>query len=230
MLTTLGLMAIMAALASCDCLLEDKLIDKLLGGYNINVIPTTEDEPVVTVKHGMNAIKIVKFDHKVLTLETWNFMEWHDASLTWDPDHYHNVTSTEILHKQIWTPDIVEYSYNEHYQPHYEDLRVSVSYTGKVTYVPVSISDLACEVSKSGEEIYTCQVKLGSWVYSGSKLNLKNQNEVVQLNDFVEDPDWAITNSTVVRNVAKYSCCSESYPNLVYTVELRPKHHRHHCG
>ncbi|MPQ27498.1 hypothetical protein GA512_21430, partial [Bacillus paralicheniformis] len=98
-----------------------------------------------------------------------------------------------------------------------------------VTVVPPIKVVLYCGVSSGAEEIYTCTAKFGSWTYSGNKVGLANTGGVVDLSDYTENERWEISNSTVVRHSLVYDCCPEEYAHLAYTLELKPKHHRHHC-
>ncbi|XP_069117809.1 neuronal acetylcholine receptor subunit alpha-2-like [Argopecten irradians] len=231
MLQTLGIMAVMATLVGCNYLLENQLFDDLMRDYNKNVIPTTEKRPVVIVEHSLSVIKILKFDHDELQLGTWEQMMWTDERLKWDPTHYNNINKTHILYDLIWIPDIVTYNFDvPDHEPHMENLRVVVTNIGLVTFYPASVTTFRCKVSTSGEEIYTCYVKIGSWVYSGNKMDIASIGGVLNLSDMIEDDDWTITNSTVTHQVARYDCCPDPYPTLTYMLELKPKHHRHRCA
>ncbi|XP_033735678.1 neuronal acetylcholine receptor subunit alpha-2-like [Pecten maximus] len=227
---TLGFVTLVAAFAGCHCLLENRLVADLMKEYNKNVIPTTEDEPVITVEHSISVVKLLKFDHDELRLGTWIAMLWTDKRLKWDPSHYNNITQTHILHEQLWIPDIVTYTFDlPDNKPMMDNLRVVINNNGLVTYVPPTVTNFGCKVAEGAEEIYTCQVKLGSWVYSGEKMDISNSGGVMDLGDMIIDEDWEITNTAAVHQNSRYDCCVELFPNLVYTVELRPKHHRHHC-
>ncbi|XP_060073245.1 neuronal acetylcholine receptor subunit alpha-5-like [Ylistrum balloti] len=223
---TFGLMAVLATITGCHCLLEKKLVKDLLNDYDTNVIPITAEEPLVTVDHGLTVISIRKFDRHLLELNTWSSMMWIDPSLKWVPSKYNNVNMVSVFHDQVWIPDVTTYN-TYHPEPIMKDIRVAIKDNGLVIFVPQTKTVLTCKVSTDAEEVYTCHVKLGSWTYSGNKMDLVNSGGIVDMSEYSVDDDWVITNTTVVRNVDTYSCCTESYISLLYTIELKPRHHRH---
>lgn len=67
----------------------------------------------------------------------------------------------------------------------------------------------------------TCEIKIGSWVYNGFKLNLKLQSEEADTGSYVMNPDWMLVGAPAKLNEVLYECCPEPYLDIQYSIHLR---------
>ncbi|CAF2265107.1 unnamed protein product [Rotaria magnacalcarata] len=81
-------------------------------------------------------------------------------------------------------------------------------------------------------------MKFGSWTYSGEQVDLVHINQTngyipvygnntvpyaIDLTDFYRSVEWDIMEVPAKRNVQKYSCCPQTYPDITFLITLRRK-------
>ena len=68
-----------------------------------------------------------------------------------------------------------------------------------------------------------CQLKFGSWVYDGFKLDLDffEGHEGLDLNDYINSVQWDIVDNVARKNVKYYSCCHEPYPDITFSLTFK---------
>jgi nicotinic acetylcholine receptor len=67
-----------------------------------------------------------------------------------------------------------------------------------------------------------CQIKFGSWTYSGLQVDLTNKSNTTDLTNYIISGEWELKKVTVERNVAYYPCCpDEPYPDLIFYIHIR---------
>ena len=67
----------------------------------------------------------------------------------------------------------------------------------------------------------TCEIKIGSWVYNGFKLNLRLQSDEADTSSIVTNPEWILVSAPAKRNEVYYECCPEPYQDITYSIHLR---------
>ena len=204
---------------------EKKLIRHLLSDYEPLERPVAKDEDAVEVKYELKPIKISNLCLKKQTLSTivWINMEWTDINLKWNPSDYGNIKTTRITPDKIWTPDIVPYTAEniDNDEPHELGSRVVVDSNGKCIWVPPMKLESICAINDTSAHEQTCKIKLGSWTYSGSNMNVILKDDEVDLSQYVPNRKWNLTNATAERKEVKYDCCPEKYITLIYTFNLK---------
>jgi len=68
-----------------------------------------------------------------------------------------------------------------------------------------------------------CDLKFGSWTYDGFQLDINffdNQSSV-DVSDYVDSNEWALLEYPAKKNVKHYSCCSEPFPDLTFSVKVK---------
>ena len=69
--------------------------------------------------------------------------------------------------------------------------------------------------------LQVCSVVLENWVSMEKEVNLSAASDVVNLDNFVENGEWKILRTKVIRNVQYFACCpDEGYPELYFKVNV----------
>ena len=66
-----------------------------------------------------------------------------------------------------------------------------------------------------------CTLKFGSWTYDGFQLDLRPEANEAKSEKFVKNGEWDLIRVPCQRNVVKYVCCEEPYPDVTYEVQIR---------
>lgn len=66
-----------------------------------------------------------------------------------------------------------------------------------------------------------CKLKFGSWTYDGFQLDLRAEADEAESEKFVKNGEWELVGVPCKRNVVKYVCCEEPYPDVTYEVQIR---------
>ena len=60
---------------------------------------------------------------------------------------------------------------------------------------------------------------------SSLKLNLLKVGRDGDLSNYIPNNEWYLVKLHAVRNVVKYSCCDEPYPDITYKIQIRRSHY-----
>lgn len=74
------------------------------------------------------------------------------------------------------------------------DVNAVVYYTGEVTYLPPGMFRSACSIDivDFPFDEQTCSLKLASWTYDLSTMDLKNKSDSAQMDSYVANGEWAL--------------------------------------
>ena len=93
-----------------------------------------------------------------------------------------------------------------------------------VLIIPIRFR-VSCRQHGDDGAMLECKMKFGSWTHDQTKLDLQlsgTQDEgSADMSNYSAHPKWEVVNSTVRRNVMRYSCCPETYVDVVYTFTFR---------
>ena len=64
-------------------------------------------------------------------------------------------------------------------------------------------------------------MKFGSWTYDGFRLDVTNESMSADLGNYIESAEWKLVGAPARRNVLKYFCCEEPFPDVTYTIIIR---------
>ncbi|KAF8354284.1 acr-12 [Pristionchus pacificus] len=228
--------------------LEGQLYEDLLYDYNKIPRPVKNSSDILSVDVGASLIRIIDVDEKnqVLTTNLWLEMKWTDAKLVWDPNKYGGITTLHIPSELIWTPDLVLYN-NAAGDPDITILTDAlVTHDGRVFWQPPAIYKSFCpiDVTWFPYDSQYCEMKFGTWTYTGRYVDLKqlpkeevtnktdeegNDIEFMQhgmdLSFFYLSAEWDLLSLTSARHAVLYSsCCGpEKYVDITYYFKLRRK-------
>ncbi|KAI0214555.1 Neuronal acetylcholine receptor subunit alpha-4 [Lamellibrachia satsuma] len=91
---------------------EQRLIRKLMRGYDSSARPVFNASQNVAVNFGLTLIQIIDMDERnqVIVTNVWLEHEWLDERLTWDPLDYNGLIVLRLPANKLWLPDIVLYN------------------------------------------------------------------------------------------------------------------------
>lgn len=70
-------------------------------------------------------------------------------------------------------------------------------------------------------DIQRCRLKFGSWTYDGYQVDITNRTTEVDLSNYVVNGEWELIRIKIVRNVVRYACCDEPFPDVTFYVTIR---------
>lgn len=208
------------SLAGAD---QRRLYHNLLKDHYSLERPVSNDSETLTVKFGITLLQIMDVDEKkqVMTTNVWLQMTWDAHNLVWDPEDYPGVRNIRLQNEKLWKPDIVLYnSADERFDATFHT-NIVVGHTGTCTYIPPAILKSTCkmDVRWFPFDEQRCELKFGSWSYDSWAMDLEMME--AELSEYMPNGEWDLVAVPGVRRDKKYSCCEETYPDIVYTVIMR---------
>ena len=105
------------------------------------------------------------------------------------------------------------------------DANALVYSSGIVYWLPQSVIKSSCNINITmfPYDIQECKLVWGSWTYETRRLNLTYYNNLTQmaLEDFIDNPEWAIVENKAFYTNNWYDCCDAYYNRLVFLLKLR---------
>lgn len=189
-----------------------RLLHDLFRDYYQHVIPLSDAGPL-TVEVQMNLRSLLGYNEETqeATIQAWVQMRWTDRRLMWSAEEYGNVQHFSFPSEKVWKPDITIYNHNGILENEVPDL-VVINNNGKVLWYPQWTIRTTCE--KQSPNI-TCSLKFGSWTHNGFQLDLMEVGGTgIDLQDYVTNTKLQLVETSSKRNVARYACCPEPYPDI----------------
>lgn len=147
---------------------------------------------------------------------------WHDPKLRWDPAAYNGLSILHLGQHEIWQPDVVLYN-NAGGNYNYDgNTNIIVYSSGDVLWVPPARLSVFCQLDMTywPYDTHNCSLKLGSWTHHGLSLALDLSTSPHEIEQMIENPEWKVNNVSSRRDDKKYSCCEESYPSAVFSIQI----------
>ncbi|XP_075874773.1 neuronal acetylcholine receptor subunit alpha-7-like isoform X2 [Nelusetta ayraudi] len=200
-----------------------RLYKDLMAGYNSMVRPVANESESISVKFGVTLRQIIDVDEKnqILTTNMWLNLQWTDYQLQWNVADYPGVSNLRFRDGQIWKPDILLHnSADERFDTSYHT-DVLVTPTGSCMYIPPGIFKSSCRIDVRWFpfDVQRCELKFGSWTYSGWSLDLSMLD--AEITDFIPNGEWDLVEVPGTLTQRVYTCCKEPYPDVTFTVVMR---------
>ncbi|XP_075874799.1 neuronal acetylcholine receptor subunit alpha-7-like isoform X4 [Nelusetta ayraudi] len=194
-----------------------------MAGYNSMVRPVANESESISVKFGVTLRQIIDVDEKnqILTTNMWLNLQWTDYQLQWNVADYPGVSNLRFRDGQIWKPDILLHnSADERFDTSYHT-DVLVTPTGSCMYIPPGIFKSSCRIDVRWFpfDVQRCELKFGSWTYSGWSLDLSMLD--AEITDFIPNGEWDLVEVPGTLTQRVYTCCKEPYPDVTFTVVMR---------
>merc|ERR1719193_1729978 len=147
-----------------------------------------------------------------------------DYQLNWNSTEYGGVESIRIHPRLMWTPDLLLYnSADEKFDGTYQT-NVVVGSEGHCLFIPPGIFKSTCKIDITWFPFddQQCDLKFGSWTYSGWQLELiLNKAEGGDISTYVPNGEWDLIGVPGKRNSVTYECCPEPYVDITFTIHIR---------
>ncbi|CAF0938376.1 unnamed protein product [Adineta ricciae] len=215
-------------IAEVTCDMELKLVRTLLNStiYDKSIRPALDHRDVTNVSFDLSLAQLIDVDEKnqIITTNQWLTMTWPDPKLRWSPLDWDNVSLVHIKYDKVWLPDIVLYNNADNLAALSQiSTNVMVSSEGIVTWLSTGIFRSSCsiDVRYFPFDEQNCTLKFASWTYDSARIDLSQKSPSGDLTNFMANSEWEIVGLHVKKNVVKYSCCPETFPDLTYTVQMR---------
>ncbi|XP_031567059.1 acetylcholine receptor subunit alpha-like isoform X2 [Actinia tenebrosa] len=211
---------------------ELKLVkDLFLSGYNKNVRPVEDKNLPVEVKFGIAYTQIVDLIEKDQVLESniWVRMKWQNHLLKWNYSEYGGIKAINITPLLMWLPDIVLHNNAEENLPSGTldqfKTKVQLNYKGECTWYAPTILRSGCniDITYFPFDDQLCELKFGSWTFNGLQVNIVQMTDEADLNFYMKSSEFQLISAKAKRNVVRYSCCPEPYPDVTFYLHLRRK-------
>ncbi|KAL3884940.1 hypothetical protein ACJMK2_025039 [Sinanodonta woodiana] len=204
---------------------EHLLMTALMRKYDSSIRPVYNSSKTVRVLLGLTLTQILDLDEKnqVLTTNVWLEMEWYDEKLTWNTSEYGGLAGIRVPCRKVWLPDIVLYNSVDDYTSGYMPSLAMVYDDGNVFWGPVVRFRSSCKIDITffPFDDQDCKLKLGSWAYHVHEVDVHNRSNTIDLSNFVDNGEWELIGVKVERNMIRYNCCKEPFPDVTFYVRLR---------
>ena len=175
------------------------------------------------------AVKEVNIADGSMMLKIWWRMSWVDQRLSWNPAEYNNVTSTHVIRKEIWVPDLQPYNAQEGIGSTLDDGVILLSSDGTLYWSRPGMLDILCKYSglvMFPKDKLSCVFDVGGWMMSGGwqGLELMGGGYAFSNAEPSAGPSYqqfVIDKVDVAISTFYYECCAlEPWPVASYTVTM----------
>ncbi|KAK6168346.1 hypothetical protein SNE40_020900 [Patella caerulea] len=182
----------------------------------------------VTLDFFLTRLDELNLRKQSLTVTGWLYAEWMDDFLKWEPGDYNNISSIVIPANRVWIPDIsLGNSVDDIFKSEFVELfRVSIYSNGRVVWEPGGVFSISCpiDITYYPFDHQTCELSFGNWQYTKDQVLLRNRSQVVALENYSKNGEWAIEYTKVYASAFVYQCCQElSYPEVNFKLHIRRK-------
>ncbi|CAF2799300.1 unnamed protein product [Rotaria sp. Silwood2] len=210
------------------CDVEMNLTRTLLNPivYEKSIRPALNHRDVTNVSFDLSLAQLIDVDEKnqIITTNQWITMVWRDPKLRWEPLDWDNVSLLHIKYDKVWLPDIILYNNADRLASLSQiSTNIMVSSDGTVTWLSTGIFQSSCSINTRHFPFdeQNCTLKFASWTYDSARIDLTEKSNIGDLSNFMANSEWEIIRVHVKKNVVKYSCCEETFPDLTYTIQMR---------
>ncbi len=144
--------------------------------------------------------------------------------MTWNPADYANIKSIHIPVEKLWKPDILLVNNADQWSSVSSmSTNLIVHYDGNVTWLSTVIFKSSCSINVRyfpfDEQV--CDLIFASWTFDLLRLNLDVNSKEGDSTNYINNGEWHLVKLNATRNLKKYSCCEELYPEIIYTLVIR---------
>jgi len=182
---------------------EQRLMDDLFRNHY-----GRETNPGNVSVHLELTLRCVMYDPvtHVLTTRAWQYMQWEDFRLKWDPAHYGGVNNFHAHAWAVWHPDIKLYNSMAQEEPDW-NVNIIVHSDGSVMWVPPVTYKTLCASSGSAT---SCKLELGSWTYDAHSVRLtQGDNPVRDTKNYLPECPYKVSNVNTNIKSQIYECCPD---------------------
>jgi len=210
-------------LLAASQLSADGYLDKLAKDLTSKDVSLVYPGGKVTVSIGMSLIDL-RFDPKteVLTTQLWERYAWNDSRLAWKAEQYNGIDEIRLPSKLIWTPDVVLYNEaSDHHHPARHDSNAVIKSDGSVLWMPAMEYKSMCYIFRRDNDSIECKLKFGSWTYDGANLELKAEQNELDIDSFSPSSYLDLQTTKVKVNVLYYQGLDAPYLDFMVSIGFK---------
>lgn len=205
---------------------ETRLVKTLFSGYNKMVRPVHDFTDAVEVTVDLQFIQIIDVDevNQIVTSNVRLKQIWKDVNLRWNPADYGGMTKIRVPSKDIWRPDFVLYNNADGDFAIVHETKALLEYTGMITWIPPAIFKSYCEITVRyfPFDLQNCTMKLGTWTYDGTIVEINPHSDRADLSNYVESGEWAMKDVRNWKHGIPYACCPDvPYLDITYHILIQ---------
>ncbi|CAD5225235.1 unnamed protein product [Bursaphelenchus okinawaensis] len=203
-----------------------RLYDDLFEDYEREIRPVVNDSMPLTVVIQFWLKQILKIDERDQTIKCYLWLElyWTDELLKWNPEDYGGLDRMHVPSTKIWRPDILVYNNaNMNIEDNEVETNAIIKANGDVTLFRAMITDITCTLSLSlfPFDQQVCYLTFASWSMDGSKMLLFPSNSSDNLELYIRNTEWELTDFSVKMYEKRYECCPYAFPDITYFMVLK---------
>ncbi|XP_069107511.1 neuronal acetylcholine receptor subunit alpha-9-II-like [Argopecten irradians] len=210
------------------CLLGIIFATAVTATYDKNRRPTCDGpHRPVNISMDLGLRQLIDLDEPIqlLKISLWVRLSWYDCRLVWNETDKEGKSAIVLPESSVWTPDVEVYDSVSDDIRRERDFRVYITSTGRVTFnfQAVIISRCNVDVTSFPFDVQTCPLAFGSWVYTGSEMDIHPKRSTGDLSTLVPNVEWDIENFSVIRQERRFECCTDAFPFLNYSIRMKRK-------
>lgn len=221
------------------------LYSTLFKDYQNELRPVSNDsEPLkVAMQFWLKQILKIKEKDQTVLVYCWLELYWRDEFLFWNPAEYGGIDKIHVPAAKLWKPDILVYNNaNMNVEENELDTYAIINYKGEVTLFRSMITDVTCEFSYRLKDFpfdqvcflkisnsllmlflqQICFLTFASWSFDGSKIRLSPVNGTDNLELYIPNTEWKLTDFSVKVYEKMYECCPNApFIDITYFFSLK---------
>ena len=202
------------------------LKETLLSNYRSDVIPNMNEPLNVSLGIAFRAFNNIDQKEGNVISNVWLRYWWNDYNLRWNETLW-NISSITFrtdpgLDDSVWTPDIYLYNTAENPLENIKWSNIVVESNGNVLWSRPGMIQSTCsfDMTNFPYDRQVCEIKLGSWSYTGQQLVLIEGSPSIDTTNYQPNEEWELFNVSHTINAIKYACCEHKYYDTTFTITL----------
>ncbi|XP_030383988.1 neuronal acetylcholine receptor subunit alpha-4-like [Scaptodrosophila lebanonensis] len=153
-------------------------------------------------------------------------VSWMHTKLKWNPTQYGNITHVLVGQNLVWVPDLELYNNapNKMISMHKKGV-ITLAHDGRIDWMDTIDMSIFCtgNMQEYPLDSHSCNLTMGSWTYDGLDIdiNKKGLNRSINFDQIDQtNMGYKVTNFTAMYVSTLYSCCTEPYITINYSIQL----------
>jgi hypothetical protein len=199
----------------------------LLQNYRSDVIPNIHEPLNLSLGVAFRAFNNIDQKEGIVISNLWLRYWWNDYNLKWNETLW-NISSLTFrtdpqLDSSVWTPDIFLYNTAENPLENIKWSNLVIQSNGDVLWSRPGMIQSTCsfDMTDFPYDRQICELKLGSWSYTGDQLILTEGRPSIDITNYQSNEEWELENISHNINAIKYECCPHKYYDTTFTIHFK---------
>ena len=218
-----------AVICTCYCNAaqsESDLHKRLFNGYNLAIMPRSNDSEKLLVTLDMQLLSIEAIDEKkqLCTIRAFLEVRWRNEKLAWNPELYGGLERINVPNEKIWLPDLALLdTYDGLTELGQKGGHAVVDYTGDLIIWPYKMYTVGCKIKvrQFPFDTQTCVFDFLSWTNPTSSIDLRTSVHELNRNRYTENGEWWLEAILTEYYLQHYG--NDSWAHVKYTFTVKRK-------